>query len=326
MRSIKRMLALVLVLAMSFALVTTSAIAADGLTISVGSAAAKAGETVTVPVTISNNPGILAAKLSISFNHEVLELTEMTNGTVFTGNDTSAELNKTVYKDGALIPNECAAVFEKSLSDEGVSGNGTLLTLTFKIKEGATAGDYPVNVTVTQIVDSAETNITATAENGKVTVNAAGPSISDVVTDKLPATLPAENISFSGNTMTVTPAETTPACVVLIKDAEGNYTKVPAVKNDDGTYSFDVANLNGGEIVVAVKGDVNGDGKVNITDRVAVAKAALSGNSTNKVDLDAFGNMTADVNGDGKINITDRVAVAKAALSASSSNHQDLTW
>lgn len=64
------------------------------------------------------------------------------------------------------------------------------------------------------------------------------------------------------------------------------------------------------ELTVAVKGDINGDGKVTITDFVKIKSQLISGNAIfNKAQLQA-----ADVSGDGKISITDFVQIKTLCL------------
>jgi hypothetical protein len=55
-------------------------------------------------------------------------------------------------------------------------------------------------------------------------------------------------------------------------------------------------------------GDVNDDGRVNVTDIMAVASYIL------KYDLPSFNVAAADVNGDGKINVTDIMGIANIIL------------
>lgn len=60
---------------------------------------------------------------------------------------------------------------------------------------------------------------------------------------------------------------------------------------------------------VVVTGDTNGDGKINITDMIAVKACSLK-----KSDLTGAYEKAADVNGDGKINITDFIKVKATTL------------
>ena len=62
------------------------------------------------------------------------------------------------------------------------------------------------------------------------------------------------------------------------------------------------------EEAVAILGDANGDGKVNITDAVAVVDYIL-GNAP-----EGFNAEAADVNKDGNVNITDAVGIVDIIL------------
>lgn len=318
MKHSKRLLALLLVLALSLSLTITTAVAAgDGLTITVDTVSGQAGEIVTVPVTISNNPGILSAKLKFSFDSTALELTDMSNGEIFTG--TKAMFQPNLAK--------ATAVLDNSTADDAVSGNGTLLTLTFKIKESAAAGDCEVNVTVTQIVGSSSTNVTATAVAGKVTVTAVEtpeppaevPSIEDVDTTKLPDA--AEVTITADGKLNV---KHNAACVVLVEKADDSYEKVSAVQNPSGGYDFEIPA--DAKIVVAVKGDVDGNGKVNLRDYSAVVKSLLSSDNSNYSPLSVFGVAVGDVDGNNKINLRDYSAIVKSLLSSDNNNYFAIGW
>lgn len=64
---------------------------------------------------------------------------------------------------------------------------------------------------------------------------------------------------------------------------------------------------------IIVTGDTNGDGKINITDMMAVKAHVMK-----KSLLSGYNQMAGDVNGDGKINITDFIAVKAHTLKKSS--------
>lgn len=105
------------------------------------------------------------------------------------------------------------------------------------------------------------------------------------------------------NTFTVACAK---ACVVLAKDADGNYKRLTATLNKGTAYNFTVSLEEGMTLVVAIKGDVNGDGKVTAAD-AAAASAIDVGNIT----ADALMLLVMDVNKDGKVTAADSAA-AKA--------------
>lgn len=78
-------------------------------------------------------------------------------------------------------------------------------------------------------------------------------------------------------------------------------TGMQAVISDEGTITKRYS--------VIVTGDTNGDGKINITDMIAVKACTLK-----KSDLSGVYEKAGDVNGDGKINITDFIKVKATTL------------
>ena len=122
-----------------------------------------------------------------------------------------------------------------------------------------------------------------------------------------PATINAPTTGTIGSEyiFTVTCAK---ACVVLVKDADGTYERLgaTAVANQINTYSFATTLEEGMTFVVAIKGDVNGDGKVTSAD-AAAASAIEVGNIT----VDELKQLIMDVNKDGKVTSADSAA-AKA--------------
>lgn len=96
---------------------------------------------------------------------------------------------------------------------------------------------------------------------------------------------------------------------VVISDKEGNLVAGGDVLGTGMTASI----MDDGTVVktytVVVTGDTNGDGKINITDMIAVKAGSLK-----KLDLTGVYEKAADVNGDGKINITDFIKVKATTL------------
>lgn len=96
---------------------------------------------------------------------------------------------------------------------------------------------------------------------------------------------------------------------VVIYDKNGNVvnassvlcTGMTAAIMDEGTLTK--------KYTIVVTGDTNGDGKINITDMIAVKASTLK-----KSDLSGVYEKAGDVNGDGKINITDFIKVKATTL------------
>lgn len=144
---------------------TVGAVSADTLILAAGQADGDPGETVTVPITISQNPGMIALKVRISYDPDQLELLAQPDCS-------SANVkfqNKTFSRD--LSANPYSAVFDSSTVTENITAAGTLMTLTFKIKENAAPGNTEIAVTVANVCDFDLKSVPYKAESGSVTVN-----------------------------------------------------------------------------------------------------------------------------------------------------------
>ena len=107
-----------------------SAEAPQGMpTISIGNVIGKAGETVQVPVTIQNNPGLIAAQISISFDADILTLTDVEDGGLF------GVGNAYFGNDYFVMP--YTLLWEDALSEINHTDNGTLAVLTFAVADDA---------------------------------------------------------------------------------------------------------------------------------------------------------------------------------------------
>ena len=98
-------------------------------------ASAKAGSTVTVNVNLENNPGILGAIFSISYDSSVLTLTAASNGVTAEGVKYTAPSR---FKD--------PTTFVYDAMDPTWTEDGKILTLTFRISADAAKGEYAVTL------------------------------------------------------------------------------------------------------------------------------------------------------------------------------------
>ena len=158
-----RTISTILAFLLMFAVGMPISLAASEPTIAVGSVEGKPGDTVSVPITISSNPGIVALRIFVEYNSDVLRLTEATDGTIFLE-------GKNTFNDD-LSANPYTMLWMDSTSQTDYTTNGTLITLTFEILDAA-AGSHPVKLTY----DSDSTfnkdldNVTLTMQNGSVSV------------------------------------------------------------------------------------------------------------------------------------------------------------
>ncbi len=121
----------------------------------------KAGSTVTVDISVKNNPGITAFNFAIDYPTEVMTLTGVEYKTLFS---TKATGSKTMTSPFII------SWFSTASEDE--TANGVIATLTFKVNEDVEAGSYPINLTYDEnnVFDSTFTNITFAVDNGDVTI------------------------------------------------------------------------------------------------------------------------------------------------------------
>ncbi|MBR5536521.1 MAG: dockerin type I repeat-containing protein [Clostridia bacterium] len=151
---------------------------------------------------------------------------------------------------------------------------------------------------------------------GPVTLGYLEMPVPDVTVDVMDTTgTVSAEISADGSTLVV---ENDQACVVLYTtDGGETYEALEATKNDDGSYNYDLTQLPAGaEVTVAVKGDLNGDGKISALEARRILLA-----SNGNYELTALQQAIADENGDGKVSALE----ARRYLLASNGNY-DPAW
>ena len=131
----KRFLTLLLACTMLLGTFTFSSVtAASDPTFSVTDAQGKLGDEISVDINISNNPGIIALRLNIQYDSSVLELTGAT----------PKDYASTTF--GPLTNNPFTLLWDESLSPDNMT-NGTIVQLTFAIKDKAAVGDTDITIT-----------------------------------------------------------------------------------------------------------------------------------------------------------------------------------
>ena len=131
-----------------------------------GSGTAAPGETIEIPLSIENNPGIIGLSVSVSYDANVLRLESVENKNLFTGG------LYTFGNDLDLIP--YILIWEDGLSTTNHTDSGVFAVLTFSVKDGAPAGDTPITLTCQSgsIFDTDLNTVAFDAVGGTVTVPA----------------------------------------------------------------------------------------------------------------------------------------------------------
>ena len=139
-----------------------------GMTVSIDSVQAAPGSTITVPITISQNPGIASLKLLVEYDSSVLKLQ-------------SAEINP-AYKDisgviTSVNTDKNPAVLLWVNPTAETRANGTFATLTFAVAANADGKEAALTITYDEddIYNASEVNVPLTVQNGKVVVTAHQP-------------------------------------------------------------------------------------------------------------------------------------------------------
>lgn len=153
---------------------------------------------------------------------------------------------------------------------------------------------------------------TGTTDNGVTTFPAGSGTGAPTVT----VTAPANGWTVDENTFTVACEK---ACVVLVKSGE-TYTKLTAA-NSGETHSFTATLAEGDEIIVRLKGDVNGDGIVNALDATLVSRACLSETHGAYKALDALSICAV-----GTPSALVAMQINRACLSTTHGAYQAMTW
>lgn len=169
--------------------------------IKISSAAAKPGDSVNLTVSISENPGITSIDFSVQYDSAQFTLTGKQNGTLLGGTINSQTLDKVPYYCGWI----------NSLQKKNYTDNGVLITLTFKVKDGAVNGKQAISFTRSSVTGyNADIKaITFAAENGYIEVS--GGKDASKTDSKTDTGTGGSSSQTGGSTGTVTPAiPTTP--------------------------------------------------------------------------------------------------------------------
>lgn len=280
---------------------TVSALEAPA--ISVSSASGTAGSSVTVTVSIQNNPGFSGLEMYVKFDNSVLEF-QSAEGKVEASETTGAMPMVPGDESSITTANTEGRVHCIYIALDNITGDTALFDITFKIKDNAPVGDSALTLEIADLYfyEGVEMkDLTATATNGKVTV-----------TDNIDVNCIGDiNYTVDGNVVTVTH---TVACKVGYLDGTA-YKAITAVANGDGTYSF-TAPAGVTEVLLVVKGDVNGNGVIDNPD-VTQAKATYLKRRT----LSAQAAFAADVTGDGALANPDVTQIKAVYL-----QRKSLTW
>ncbi len=200
----KKLLSLALAAALLFTympMMGETAFAASPV-IKISSAAAKPGDSVDLTVSVSGNPGITSIDFSVQYDSAQFELTAKQNGKLLGGTINSQTLDKVPYYCGWI----------NSLQKTNCTEDGVLITLTFKVKDGAINGKQAVSFTESTVTgyDADIKSKTFAADSGYIEVSGGkDASKTDSKTDTSAGGSDSQTGGSTGGGAAVTPAAPT---------------------------------------------------------------------------------------------------------------------
>lgn len=236
---------LLIIVALIF-LICFQTVYANGFEISVESKTADAGQTVSVDLTLSDNPGIIAARFDLTYDKERLELVKAEDKKLLSG----AVFSQT-YRSYPYV------MLWNSATTKNFTSDGVLATLTFKVADNAKSGNAFINLSsgAGNIFDVNLKDVDIRINNGSINViNESEPEAetdnNDTVTDNESADMDwagtdsdTDNISEGKNDKnTSSPAGNKSTASVTSKPQDT--TSAPAdTKTESGTDTNPVDNV-----------------------------------------------------------------------------------
>ncbi len=155
----KRIISLLLVIVLSMAFTISAEETYDGA-ISVTEAKGFRGQTVKVDILVDENPGIIAAVMTVKYDDTVLTLKRV---------EDKSKLGENNHSDN-LLTDEYYIAWFNPLSEIDYTYEGAILTLTFEIAEDAELGNYSVDLTVGEAYDAELSAVSFAETDGKISV------------------------------------------------------------------------------------------------------------------------------------------------------------
>ena len=161
----KKILSVFLALTLMLACICMQASAEGAPAFAAGNAEVNPGDTVEIPITIENNPGIIALSVNVSFDTNVLSLQEASKSA-------SVFPQAGITFGGTYETNSFNILWEDGTSTETYTINGTVATLTFLVKEDAPIGDTTITVSCadSSVLDVDLNEVAFNTRNGVVSV------------------------------------------------------------------------------------------------------------------------------------------------------------
>ena len=160
----KKIVSVCLALVLLLACVPMRTSAESAPAFSVGTVFANPGETVQVPVNIENNPGIVACKIMVSYDRDLLTLTGAEFINLFSAG--------AYTQSGSLSYFPFALMWEDGTGESNHTESGTFALLTFAVSENAPGGEIEISLDFnpSNIFDVDMQNVAFQSQSGAIDV------------------------------------------------------------------------------------------------------------------------------------------------------------
>lgn len=169
-----------------------SVYADGGVTLTLASVEGRVGDTVEIPLTLADNPGIVSAQIKLKFDETQLQLLSVTDGGI---------LGKEVRHQKTLT-SPYVLSWENYVSKESFTENGVLCTLSFRVLSGEEGQTLPVTMTVEDygVMDMDLRDLPRKLTNGGVTVTGTAPNhtAASWIVTALVALIPVASVAAVG--------------------------------------------------------------------------------------------------------------------------------
>ncbi|MBP5288855.1 MAG: hypothetical protein J6Z79_03170 [Clostridia bacterium] len=115
-----------------------SAYADSGVTLTLASVEGRVGDTVEIPLTLADNPGIVSAQIKLKFDETRLQLLSVKDGGI---------LGREI-KHQETLTSPYTLSWENYVAKENFTENGVLCTLSFRVLAGEPGQTVPVTMSV----------------------------------------------------------------------------------------------------------------------------------------------------------------------------------
>ncbi len=139
-------------------------VAADNPIIKVNAGEGKAGETVTVTVSMAGNPGIASMKVLVGYDSDILTPVSAGAGSALAGSAVTSNFGAPEFD-----PDEGILSF-LFIRASNTKSNGSFFTMTFKVKAGTDATAAPITLDCSEATNQTFDDISVTAVGGSVAI------------------------------------------------------------------------------------------------------------------------------------------------------------